>query len=585
MSEPVGMIWDSVDDYDPGVFAAVTKLLDRGETRANPDAVRAVQKEGEALVKAGTWLEDTVVEKTELIERAKRDKDTIHLGELMPICSIKFWEMPPEQHKYKGRICFRGDNVRDEQGAAAVFQEISANPTSVHDANSNMAYGRLPGNKTTQADAVRAYIQSLLRSKHKTWVAVPKELWPASWHKQGFKKPMCLLERAIYGHPESGGHWEAHLTETVVHLGGVPVEGHPSSFWFEKERLLLTVYVDDLLLSGPEEHHARFWQRLRSGPKAVHIEEPEPLDRFLGRGHEEVNTPTGSGLAFSMEEYTEDALKMYMRFTGTTSFKPTTTPFCPEGALLDEDDCIRGELEGHACAILMKDLWLARLARPDIQKPICDLTTHIQCWSRNDDKKLHRLMAYLHSSKGFRLVGRVNDPAELLSLRLYVDADFSGEREDARSTSGGFLVLYGPHTWFPLAWVSKRQTATSRSTTEAEVISLAASLFSEALPAMSLWDRLLGRPVSLQVMEDNQATIKVVRKGYSAKLRHVSRTHKVNLSSIHEAITRDRVSVDYCKTDEQSADIFTKALPPNKWENALTLLGIMTTTSRIVAKR
>ena len=36
------------------------------------------------------------------------------------------------------------------------------------------------------------------------------------------------------------------------------VPAHPSSFWFPKERLLLTVYVDDLLLRGPAENHEPF---------------------------------------------------------------------------------------------------------------------------------------------------------------------------------------------------------------------------------------------------------------------------------------------------------------------------------------
>ena len=62
---------------------------------------------------------------------------------------------------------------------------------------------------------------------------------------------MCVLNRALYGHPEAGGHWEEHLTQALKDLGGVPVPNHPSSFWFEKDRLMLTVYVDDLLLSGP----------------------------------------------------------------------------------------------------------------------------------------------------------------------------------------------------------------------------------------------------------------------------------------------------------------------------------------------
>ena len=96
---------------------------------------------------------------------------------------------------------------------------------------------------------------------------------------------MCLLDKALYGHPESGAHWEAHLTESVVSLGGIAVQNFPSTFWFEKERLLLTVYVDDLLLSGPAANHQALWDRLRYGPRPIHMEEPEPLDRFLGRGH------------------------------------------------------------------------------------------------------------------------------------------------------------------------------------------------------------------------------------------------------------------------------------------------------------
>ena len=94
---------------------------------------------------------------------------------------------------------------------------------------------------------------------------------------------MCLLVRALYGHPEAGGHWERHLTNALKALGGSPVQGHPSCYWFVKEKLLLTVYVDDLLLSGPACNHDAMWQKIA---KTVEIEPPEPLNRFLGRYHE-----------------------------------------------------------------------------------------------------------------------------------------------------------------------------------------------------------------------------------------------------------------------------------------------------------
>ena len=200
----------------------------------------------------------------------------------MSICSIKFWECDPRKHKYKGRICFRGDSVKDQDGAAAVFQELTASPTTVQSANSNIAYGCLEGNETQQADAVRAYVQALLKSKHATWVRIPKELWPEEWHKRGLRRPMCLLKKALYGHPESGAHWERHLHEAVVACGGKAIESHPSSYWFEKLKLLLTVYVDDLMLSGPKGNHKVFWAELS---KRVDLDEPEALNRFLGRTH------------------------------------------------------------------------------------------------------------------------------------------------------------------------------------------------------------------------------------------------------------------------------------------------------------
>ena len=223
-------------------------------------------------------------EKSILQAEARAEGRKIHCGELMSICSIKHWETP-SLSKYKGRIVFRGDIVKDEYNAAAVFQELSASPTTIHSANSAIAYGCIPGHKVTQADAIRAYVQSSLKSKAETWVAIPRELWPEEWHKMNFKKPMCRLHKALYGHPESGGHWERHLEEAIKGLGGEPVENHPSSYWLSHSQLLLTVYVDDLLLSGPAANHDAFWWQLRNGKNPIKIEDPEPLGRFLGREH------------------------------------------------------------------------------------------------------------------------------------------------------------------------------------------------------------------------------------------------------------------------------------------------------------
>ena len=48
------------------------------------------------------------------------------------------------------------------------------------------------------------------------------------------------------------------------------------------------------------------------------------------------------------------------------------------------------------------------------------------------------------------------------------------------------------------------------------------------------------------------------------------------MSGLSEVFQDDSAKLEYCKTDDQAADIFTKALPPQKWGPALRLLGIRT---------
>ena len=86
----------------------------------------------------------------------------------------------------------------------------------------------------------------------------------------------------MYGHPESGGHWENHLTEIIIESGGVPIPNHPSCFWFADRKFFLIIYVDDLLLSGPSNGHEKFWEDLS---KKVWLEPFEEIDRYLGRHH------------------------------------------------------------------------------------------------------------------------------------------------------------------------------------------------------------------------------------------------------------------------------------------------------------
>ena len=487
---------------------------------SSPEALDAVKQEADGLRAVPVWDETNPQEYASVQAKAHRTGTKVHFGKLMSIASIKFWELAKHLQKVKGRIVYRGDCAKDEEGAAAVYRELGANPTSVQGLNACLAYGSLPGNQSSAADAVKAYVQALLKSKYQTWIELPPELRPA-WWRECFARPVVLLLRALYGHPDAGGLWEKHLKGVLRNMGGEELPEYPGNFWFPESKLLLSTYVDDLTLSGPQGEHQPFWDALC---KVVDVEPPEPVYRILSRNHCIINAQPEStenaalgalkgAMAFDMYDYAQQTVDLYKSLTGLKVLKHAATPFAPESSLPQSQEEAAGELAPHACKVLMKALWLGRLARPDLVKPIGDLATKV-----NDDKKLLRLISYIESTKTYGLVGTVSDGPRELHLALYVDADFAGEKEDAKSTSGGFLVLKGPNTFFPLAWVSKRQTSVSRSTTESEIVSLAHSLFQEALPALQLWQKILDYPIRLVIHDDNQATILVAKKGYSQSL-------------------------------------------------------------------
>ena len=158
---------------------------------------------------------------------------------------------------------------------------------------------------------------------------------------------------------------------------------------------------------------------------------------------------------------------------------------------------------------------------------------------------------------------------------LFQDSDFAGDLEDSKSTSGGTLCIFGSHTFVPISWMCKKQTAVSHSSTESEIISLDTGLRLDGLLALELWDLIVsvlgnvsrvsdrsGKPESdihqhhkshkkinvmkdmdvvlsnvqsarqealLYVFEDNEAVIKMIIKGRSPTMRHVTRTHRVAL--------------------------------------------------------
>ena len=107
---------------------------------------------------------------------------------------------------------------------------------------------------------------------------------------------------------------------------------------------------------------------------------------------------------------------------------------------------------------------------------------------------------------------------------MWSDADWCGDSEETKSTSGLRLELLNPNTgWrWPISWSVRRQGSTSNSTAEAETVALCHAVKHESLPTLILLDALLGgvrRPVELIGKVDNTQAITAVHKGYSKKLK------------------------------------------------------------------
>ena len=78
------------------------------------------------------------------------------------------------------------------------------------------------------------------------------------------------------------------------------------------------------------------------------------------------------------------------------------------------------------------------------------------------------------------------------------------------------------------------------------------------------------------MFEDNDAVIKMVIKGRAPTLRHVPRTHKVDLDWLFERMRDDPgIYLKYVGTKEQIADIFTKGnFSKDAWQSLCRLAQI-----------
>ena len=161
--------------------ALVTSNLTKTQWSKDEKAIKAIKAEAEGLRANGTWDDSTVMPVTKLRKRARAKGEDTKIAEVLTLAGIKHHELSPEYHKYKGRIVYRGDVIKDQFNQHVFFTEAetTTTPAMFTALSLTLWFGCLT--TISCADCIQAYLQCLL--ERNTWVILPFEQWLEEWKK------------------------------------------------------------------------------------------------------------------------------------------------------------------------------------------------------------------------------------------------------------------------------------------------------------------------------------------------------------------------------------------------------------------
>ena len=194
-----------------------------------------------------------------------------------------------------------------------------------------------------------------------------------------------------------------------------------------------------------------------------------------------------------MEGHAKKCVERYCELANKTTQQlyKVSTPCLDDHHFKEEVFKSVGELSKVCSQTVLKCLFLARIGQPDILWSVNKLARSTTKWTKAIDKRSNRLISYIHHTCEYKQYCHVVYAAKQCRLGLFQDSDFAGDLEASKSTSGGTLSVLGSHTFVPISWMCKKQTAVSHSSTESEIISLDAGLRLDGIPALDLWDLIV----------------------------------------------------------------------------------------------
>lgn len=245
--------------------------------------------------------------------------------------------------------------------------------------------------------------------------------------------------------------------------------------------------------------------------------------------------------------------------------------------------------------------YCALSTRPDIAHAVSVLARYLQAPTDAHWTAAKRVLRYLMSTKHAALVYRVEVGAgakagPTLELKCFTDADWGGDLDDRRSTTGYVVQLNG----CTMSWASVKQRTVALSTAEAEYMAISAgvqevkwwqSMLSELgigrdgdasgtgnantnnvdtdaersnTAAVKVATSCASSPsLPCTVLTDNQSSLAMcLNDVHHSRSKHISIRHHF----IRECVRSGDVRMQWVDTKAQCADILTKALDVEAFE-------------------
>ena len=386
---------------------------------------------------------------------------------------------------------------------------------------------------------------------------------PTGYKKEGEEHLVCRLRKSIYGLKQSSRCWNTALDSHLKKMGFSQSKSDPCIYVSGggKDTFYIGVYVDDMILAGKDETKMEKVKKELSSK--FDIKDLGELSYFLGMSivqkQEEKVTWMGQ------PTYTQKLLTK----TGMNDCKPVKTPVDPGHRLVkasEDEEALDQPLYQSVVGSLM---YLATCTRPDIAFAVGMLARFSSKPNRSHWTAAKRVLRYLKGTNNLGILYKGDS-----GMHGYSDADWAGDADDRKSTSGYLFLIAGG----PVSWKSRKQSTVALSTAEAEYVAL-----STAVQECIWMQRLLsdlGNPPDgpTTILEDNQSSIAMARNPqFHGRAKHIDIKHHF----VREQVTNGSIELQYCPTNDMLADILTKGLAQQQYSILRERAGIVPQKSPI----